>query len=493
MTVSKHKLLSGENLNQFFMLLALAGCVVGLQLYRMTFLAPPPEYIWDNVYLWDWARHFSHGDFSTFVADSHHQLRWGNWGFAAVLIQFFGDEIIFYYLATLIPSTLAVLIFTWLAWRNIGLVAAFIFIAFWFFDALLFRASFQLLPSGAGLLPLALLILLCQQLLNRQSASLAWQLCTAAVIFWLYGTKETHLAFVPAVFWLIYRTVGIRPMLKILACLAVGYILETLFFSIIHPDFSWLGRIHAVADGGQHVTLMTEQEQYVTQQTRYFDSGITMRWVATSGVVPIVVFLGFVCALLAQIPGDNSGSNHPGKRKQDNLLRLLAALVFSFVFFTTFFVVSIDPIRLGHPLVPRYATLLMPVIYLLILAYVSMQTRLANWPTKLGFLAILPFYFAPAIDRYAGYIPRNVFEISEGYNQFSQTMLERECIRARQKSIVMNQLDMIPEQYRNPRLERMAKDDSLLMYQEPWFIVQARKGKKCLSMYTIHRNVTARY
>ncbi|MEM7359165.1 MAG: hypothetical protein AAF431_08710 [Pseudomonadota bacterium] len=479
-------------LRQLVPLLVLSLGVVALQFLRMTHLAPPPEYIWDNVYLWDWARNFSHGDFSNFVVDSHHQLRWGNWAFAAVLIQLFGDEVIFYYLATLIPSTVAILIFCYIAWRNIGTTAAVLFIIFWFFDALLFRATFQLLPSGAGLLPLSLLLLLCHQLVIRESASLVWQVCTAVVIFWLYGTKETHLAFVPAVFWLIYRTVGIRPMLFILACLAIGYLLETLMFSLIHPDFSWLGRIHAVADGGQHVMLMTEQEKYVGQQTRYFDSGITMRWVATSGVTPIVVFIGFICALLAQSTLNQSGTDDVLHRQQV-LIRILAAMVFSFVFFTTFFVVSVNPIRLGHPLVPRYATLLMPIIYLLVIAYLTNQTRSANLATRLGFLAVIPFFIAPSIDRYAGYIPRNVFEISEGYNEFSQIMLERECIRAKQPSIVLNQLDMIPEKYRNVRIQRMAANDELMIHKEPWYIVRAQKDKKCLSMFTIHRNVTARY
>lgn len=468
-------------------LLLLLALLAVLQFYRINHLAPPPEYIWDNIYLWDWARNFGRLDFSTFVADSHHQLRWGNWGFAAILIKLFSDEVVYYYLATVIPSTLAIGIFVYFAWRHFGVIAALVFMLFWYYDALLFRATFQLLPSGAALLPCAIMLLLLSRLVQSQGHNTVLLIGLSITLFWLYGTKETHLAFLPAVAWFMYQRNGWRALQILAAVMLLGYAAETAFFHAISSDFSLLGRIEAVVNGGQHVKIMTESSHYVGQQTQYFDSGITMRWMSTSGVTPVVLSLAFVFALLVM------ASQHGLKNAQVSEQKLLAVLIFSFFMCSTFFVISINPIRLGHGLVPRYATILLPFAYLAIIAY--MHSQLATTPRvyKLAALALIPFLIAPAMHRYADYSDLSISEISRRYNEFGETLHKYECVRAKQKSIVMNQLDLVPLAKRAPNMVHMIGRDENTIYQDPWFIAKADLSKQCESMFTIARNVTMRY
>jgi len=473
-----------KNFGAFYFLVA---GFIALQYYRIFNLAPPPEYIWDNVYLWDWARNFGNLNFTTFVPDSHHQLRWGNWGFAALLIKLFSDEILYYYLATVIPSSLAVIIFIYIAWRHAGILGALAFITLWYYDALLYRATFQLLPSGAGLLPCALMLLLCVRLVKTQLLSPILLLALSATMFWLYGTKETHLAFLPAVMWLVFHFGGVRALFTLIAIMVVGYAAETYFFYRVDDNFSWLGRIHAVADGGQHVTIMTEHPYFIKEQQQYFDSGITMRWAQTGGVTPVIVFLAVVIAILVQ------GQQYRKDNSTYSIEQVLAMLVMSFVICTTFFVISVSPIRLGHGLVGRYVTLLLPLAYLLVIRYSA--THLKDKPIrfKIAILAIIPFYIAPSIYRFDGYNKMSITEISQRYNNFGAKLKNYDCVRAKRKVVAMNQLDMVPQKYRLPEHHQLITNDQSFHLRHGYFIAKANAGKECKSTYTITRDITNYY
>ena len=263
-----------QHLSSLGLSLLLLAALLYMQYWRATNIAPLPESIWDNVYVWDWARWFSMGDFSSFRTDSHHLMRWGIWLPTAVFIEFFDDEILTYYLATLVPSTLAIAIFVFLAQREISFWAAVALLALWFFDALLLRASFQLLPSGHGLLPLALIVWF---LVHIGKSGAEWTLgritVMALLCFWLYGTKETHLAFLPGILWLVFAKSGWRPILWFMGLFIGLYAFETLAFKIIHGEFSWGGRIVHLMDGGQHINIMTGDKNYVAQQTRFLIAG----------------------------------------------------------------------------------------------------------------------------------------------------------------------------------------------------------------------------
>ena len=213
-----------------------------------------------------------------------------------------------------------------------------------------------------------------------------------------------------------------------------------------------------------------------------------MRWVRTSGTTPVLMFLAYFTALIVC-------ARLSTKSSQESFSRLLSVLMLSFLFFTTFFIISIDPLRLGHGLVPRYATLAVPIAYLLILAFVKEEFASANKATLLGVLALIPFYVAPAIDRYKHYATRNVVDVSANFTSFAKNLKRFECVRADQRSILMNNLDLIPFKYRDERLTRLITDDSLVYKdtERGGYLVKTQHGKECQSMFSIPIKVPARY
>ena len=461
-----------------------------LQGYKIFYFAPNPENIWDNVYLWDWARHLAEGKVGTFVDSSHHLMRWGDWTIPTIFIWLTSDSVLTYFLSTIIPSTAGLLIFTWLAYRYIGFTAALLFAVLCFFDALMFRATFQLLPSGQGMLPVALMALMALWLVKQSEINLPAVFVASGILFWVYGSKETHLAFMPGFLWLIYTRFSFKPVLQIVAIFAALYVLETIAFIIISPTFPWLGRIYSLINDGQHITIMMEHAHYVAEQTRYFDSGITMRWARTSGMTPLVIFIGFLLSILVFT------EDKPTRASQESLSQfnhVMSVLFVSFIIFSTFFVISINPIRLGHGLVPRYAPLGFPFAYLVILGFVSY--RVSGKPKKYGIamLAILPFFIAPSIDRFKTYPKTSISEVSKKYEQFAETLEPHDCVRSRSKSIVMNELDLIPTKFRDEKLANMANNGTLLVYEDRWFVVKSDPDLACQNMYTIGRTKTARY
>ena len=490
-----------------------------LQGYKLFYYAPNPENIWDNVYLWDWARHLAEGKVGTFVDSSHHLMRWGDWTIPTIFIWLTSDSVLTYFLSTIIPSSLGLLIFTWLSYRYIGFTAALVFVVLCFFDALLFRATFQLLPSGQGMLPIALMTFMALYInqkgltggfstLSGQKPTMDWLtiIVSAGILFWVYGSKETHLALMPGFLWIVYKRFSFKPVWQICALFAGLYVIETIAFIIISPTFPWLGRVYSLINDGQHITIMLEHAHYVAEQTRYFDSGITMRWARTSGMTPLVMYGGFLLAILMFTENNSAKKsfNSNGQRasaiqearSRESLAQfnyVMSVLFVSFIVFSTFFIISINPIRLGHGLVPRYATVGLPIAYLLIIGFTTM--RVSGRPKIYAFamLAIVPFFIAPSIDRFKTYPKTSITQVSSQYETFAASLKDYDCVRSRTKSIVMNELDLIPTKFRDEKLTKMANDSTLLAYEDRWFVLKSEPDLECQNMYTIGRTRTARY
>ncbi len=457
-----------------------------LQAHKVFYLAPAPENIWDNVYLWDWARNFANGEYGTFVANSHHLLRWGDWGFASVLIWIFSDEVLYYYLATIIPSTLGGLIFTYIAWRYIGFLSAIIFSLFWYFDGGLFRATFQLLPGGSVLLPISLCLLILVRVAEDGNLTTRRLLIISFISLWIYGVKETYLVFLPGIMLVLWRYGGWRAILTLCLIMAIGYVGETLFYKSISDDFSWLGRIWMLVHEGHHLQLMIERKDLVASQTQYFDSGITMRWAKAQG--SIYFFCGFLIALLSF--SDRFGVANAKKYCPHHVI---AILLISFMVFTTFFVVSISPLRLGQALLNRYLVINLPLCFLMIIWFCSRQFAAESLSMRMAVLAILPFLFAPAINRFIKYPTRSIVSHSRSYNNLGLSIADYDCVRAYKKSILRNQLDLIPLNYRSTTLNEIISNKKNHFRESKRFLAIKTPDSECTEVFTIRRRHTMRY
>ena len=180
--------------------------------------------------------------------------------------------------------------------------------------------------------------------------------------------------------------------------------------------------------------------------------------------------------------------------KQDSELfaRIVSLFVLSFALCTTFFVVSLMPLRLGHPLVPRYATTMMPLIYLIITVYLWRTTLQHSRAVKIGLICLIPFYVSASLHRYVDYRELSIFGIAADYRTFGEQLDEHACVRARSKVVLLNQLDLVPEKYRTEKVTRFIDNENPIE-RAPWFIVNATPGKPCRKPYTIYRLITMRY
>lgn len=460
------------------------------QIFKLNHMAPLPENIWDNVVLWDWARGFGNLDFHGFAVDSHHRLRWGNWGIPAIFIFLFSDDVLVYFLSTALPSILASLLFSYFVWRNIGVWQSALFLTLWYFDSELFRATFQLLPSGQSLLPASILLLLFTQAAKTAKESrdmpLWLSIGIALMTLWLYGVKETYMAFMPAIMWLMWRIGGFKSVQILMAVMLVGYAFETFVFHTITPEFPLLGRVYAVANSGSHVTIMMTHPHYVAEQTRYFDSGITMRWAVATGMSSIVYFTAFLCSILFIAQRQASEATRYAAE------HLVAIFLLSFMVFTTFFILPTYPIRLGHGLVSRYLTIALPFSYIVILYFMTQQLRANGRLIKLAAMCIVPFYISPAINRFADYPDIGIAQIAEKYRHFGHNMNNYDCFRARSKSVLSNELDLIPYRYRSPELAKTIRDKVFDADDQGWFVIKPAESE-CQNTYSIGRVQTQRY
>ena len=461
-----------------------------LQYYKIQHLSPQVEYIWDNVYLWEWARNFVAGDIDSFKANSHHLLRWGNWSFAALLIALFSDDVLVYYFSTIIPSTLGGLVFSYLVLRYLGLTAAIIFNLFWFYDAELFRATFQLLPTGTVILPVALLLLALTGLIEKGRLLKTRLLLISVICFWIYGVKEPYLAFLPGVLLIIYRYGGAKSVIFLISVMAGGYIIETLAYRSLSDEFSLLGRVWMLVNDGHHINLMFTDGGLVAQQEKYFDAGLTMRWAVAQGMASIYLFTGFLFALVAMAVPSNTMFFL--KRCTDRPEKAVAILLISFVIFTTFFVISFDPLRLGQPNVTRYVAINLPLSYFVILWFCRQQFSNTSWLSVFGALVILPFLFAPSVHRYIGYNDERISHHAESYEKFAQIVAEHDCVRAKNLPIVRNRLDMIPSFMRN-ELNRDVIENDDHRFIDGYYVIAPNPEHVCINTLTIRRNNLSRY
>ena len=478
-------ILNREILSKWALFALIVAVYLWGQWYKLYHLAPPPANIWDNIVLWDWARHFMMGDFSIFENDSHHRLRWANWAFAAFMIEVFSDDVVNYYLSSAIPTTLASLVFAYFVFKYIGAWQTALFLVLWYYDSELFFATFQLMPTGQSLLPISLLLVLFTKAAITQTISTRLAIIISICIFFLYGVKETYLAFLPAFMWLMWKIGGARP-LKILGLVfLVGYVLETLLFLWVGNDFPVLGRIYAIANQGSHVQIMLTDPNYVAQQTRYFDSGITMRWATATGMSSTVYYAAFLFALITVAQHKQPSPN--GYKPE----YVVAVFLLSFMALTTFFIFPVYPIRLGHGLVSRYLGICLPFCYIIALWFVTQQMKDNKLWIKLAASSIVLFYIAPAINRFADYQPSSIEKEAFFYRQLGKVINYHDCFRAQSLVILSNELNLVPFKFRDPRIHAMMKTKESIV-ESGWHKFKVDESS-CEHTYHFSRIETLRY
>ncbi len=374
-------MLSSERWFFYFLIIVFLGVQIG----KLLFATPLPAFGGDAAGKWNLARDVSQGIFDAFNRTevvSHHFLRWGTWVVPTILIFAFSDDLFFYYLSTALPSTLAAMIFIWIAFRWIGPMAAVVFALIWSLDPQLYTATFELLPTGAALLPLSLIVFLLMRA-TQQATNVMYLSCAlAGLVFWMYGAKETNLFFLPGVLAALIYLKGWRGFLYFSGSFLTLYAAETAVFMILSDTMDIGGRVQALLSSkAPHLNKMKTVQSLISEQTALWDAGIISRWYSVQpyhlpiylGALPLF-FYGALRHLRRTDP-------KPG-------LQVLCLVALSFVLLTSFFIVSLSPVRLGQPIRARYLAILLPLCYLVLLFFLA-QLRRKNIIKSLCILASL--------------------------------------------------------------------------------------------------------
>lgn len=352
--------------------LVLTGIFLAASALKFLFLAPLPEFGGDAAQKWLLAKDMAKGSLDVFRDQdyvNHHYLRWGTWILPVALIWAFGETVVLYFLSTALPAAVAAVIFLQVFHRHFGLLVAALIALIWFFDPQLNRAYFQLLPTGASLLPLALMAWSLQRFIDGRLSDRQLMIWGAVFLFWLYGAKETNIFFAPGLFFAVWALSGMRYALGLTAICMAFYALEAIIISAMVGEALWGGRLLALVSGeGKHLSGMLEEPHLIAEQEALWDAGIFSRWYSVMAihipvyVLSIVAFIGITLAFLRRKASDLT----------DQFAFALSMTALSFVVLTSFFILSLDPVRLGQPIRSRYIAILLP-LSAFILIYVIRQ------------------------------------------------------------------------------------------------------------------------
>ncbi len=290
----------------------------------------------------------------------HHELRWAINFPAYLVVKLWDSQASNYYVASLIAFSAAVAIFWLVAHELCGLALACVFLfVFGVNDKVIFYAI-QLLPTPFGLFYLSLTTLFLVR--YAQTKTLLNLLLCSLFMFFAYGAKETNIFFFPGVFIWLFFYKGMRAVLLV-ACLLLGLLLiETIVVNTFAGGELQFGRLEALLSG-RHVAVMKNAELH----SNYVLMDVFKRWDGLSDIQTLTYqsfFLLCAAGLLFR--------KHI--RSEEALVLLLGG---SFAFFTTFFVVSLNPVRLGQPFGYRYLLVLVPFAAMAISFAILRAWRLA--------------------------------------------------------------------------------------------------------------------
>jgi len=289
-----------------------------------------------------------------------------------------------YFLSSAMPAVLGALVMLYVFYRKFGVMAALGFAIIWIFDKELSRATFQLSPTGAGLLPLSLIVLLFVSYSERRLSDLAFTTYFVLLLFWMYGAKETNVFFVPGALVVIGYLAGWRKLVYALAMGAGLYVLETAAFMTISGNIGFGGRLgELVGPKAVHLSMMFDVERLIAEQESYWDAGILSRWYRIREfhllvyLASIALFFGLFFKGLRRKPVEADA----------RMAFMVAVIGASFVFFSSFFIVSLDPVRMGQPVRDRYVAILLPLSFFIIYRTFA----LTNWKhfATIAFFALL--------------------------------------------------------------------------------------------------------
>ncbi|HVY87578.1 MAG TPA: glycosyltransferase family 39 protein [Hyphomonadaceae bacterium] len=335
-------------------------------------------YIWENGDIelkWQVIKAWADGQFPAFP-ENHHNMRWGMTFPAVIWVRLFGDGALNYLLINHVVFALTSAgLYNLVRSLTTPLVAAIAFMV-WLINPMAHDIPGNLMPEVWTMAYFVAALILLRGAYAENS-----RLKYAGAIFMLflcYGAKETNIFFMPGLglYELIRRrwtNVGIM-----IAVFGGGLIVETLTVNaVLSQSHLMLGRAQAIVKAG-HLTEMSEDWPYTW-------SDLFTRWLfgAETNLDRLeyfnkLTYWGFFIItgwkawtwIKARTPLPPAGDLGPNAKVEGGeVISAAWAMGLSFAFFSSFFILGINPLVLGQPLNDRYLwPLVIPALLILSVA-----------------------------------------------------------------------------------------------------------------------------
>lgn len=333
--------------------------------------------IWENgdIQLKWWAiRAWADFQFPDFPPN-HHNMRWGMTIPAVAWVRLFGGGGLSYLLLNHVVFALTTAgLYALVRQLTTPLVAA-LALGVWLVNPITQSLPSNLMPELYSIAyPLAALLVLRHAYATGSRWSYVW---AVVLMFAAYGAKETNVFFMPG--WGLYelfrrRWGNVALMVAVFgACVLVETVAVNALMSESHI---WLGRAQAILQAGHLDEMSTDWI--------YQPIDLITRWgfIAETNLdrlefFPKALYWAFFIVsawkgwrwLRARTLLPPPGELGPNGVAGGEVISVAWAMGLSFAFFTTFFVLSLDPLILGQPLNDRYLwPLLLPAIVVLSVA-----------------------------------------------------------------------------------------------------------------------------
>jgi Dolichyl-phosphate-mannose-protein mannosyltransferase len=333
--------------------------------------------IWENGDIelkWLAIKAWADGDFPAF-APNHHNMRWGITLPAVAFVKLFGGLPLSYLLLNHLAFALTTAgLYALIRKLTTPLVAA-LALGMWLINPVSYSLPGNLMPEVWTMFYLVGGLLLLQKAYESGSR---WTYAAAiAVFFLMYGAKETNVFFMPGIgLYELYRrrwtNVGIM-----VAVFSAGLLIETLIVNAaLAESHIMFGRAQAIVQAG-HLDEMSSDWPYqwsdlFTRWLFYAETNFD-RLEYFAKLIYWAFFLVTAWKAWTWIrarsylppPGEIGPSAAPG----GEAISTTWAMGLTFAFFSSFFILSFNPLTLGQPLNDRYLwPLLVPAYVVLSVA-----------------------------------------------------------------------------------------------------------------------------
>lgn len=394
--------------------------------FKLFYYVPDIENGGDAIKYYKIGIDVSNLDFSNF--DKHHfYLRWGVWINSLITNILFPNNFLSYYLSSLIPFWLGILVYSKILFKETGIFATIFFLLIVSSDPDLTRASYQLLPMGAAILPLALLTLVSIKFFYKSNEiNITQTIYVSFLSFWLFSIRETFLLFALLFIIIAFKINKFKYIYIFVLSFLLFYVIETIIFKLINSDYSIFGKLHFFVIESTELSKLWFEK---SKMGKFFDNGLFSRWYKGQLLASqsVIFFTSFIFSLLYIFK----------KNKDLSVQKILSYFIFLFFILNTLFITSIFPLKPGLPHDSRFVAPIIPICLILIIIFVYRNLEIKNFIS----FSILAFVFINFISvniyqamwnykyfefRYSSLIKKVVF-----YNNFPERAKNNNCIHSK--------------------------------------------------------------